>query len=202
MDRVSDDPETQTAQVIGKMARLVRDDTADPDVQADAQAAADSLAGRDPLEAVFHWVKSRMTFVRDEQTAAPLQPLYVEDIVEVLVRPRDMVDAKRAQGDCDDYVMYGAALLRALGVPVNFVTVAADPANPDAYSHVYLAAYPKGEGRVPLDISHGPGPGWETPQVYKRKEWLIDGAYHGIVANAAGIGALILAGLILAGKVN
>ena len=47
-----------------------------------------------------------------------------------------------------------------------------------------------------------PRPGWEAPQVYKRKEWLIDGAYHGIVANAAGIGALILAGLILAGKVN
>ena len=203
LDRVVDDPDEQVAQVVQMMARLVREDTPDPRVQADAAQAAQSVAGCDPIEGVFQWVRSRMQFVQDEQTAAPIQPLYKEDIVEVLVRPRDMVDAKRAQGDCDDYVMYGAALLRALGVPVNFVTVAADPAGPAQYTHVYLAAYPRGRGRVPMDISHGPAPGWDAPNVFgKRKEWLVDGPYHGPVAAVIGLGLMALSMAIVAGKVN
>jgi hypothetical protein len=209
LDRVSDDPDTQVAQVTGMMANLVRLDAHDPYVLADAQAAlSDPEAHGDPLEAAFRWVKARMTFVRDEETAEPIQaamPVSAGEIVEVLIRPRDMSDALRGQhgqGDCDDFTIYGAALLRALGIPVNFVTIAADKRDPSVYSHVYLAAYPAGRGRVAMDLSHGPRVGWESPVAYRRREWLIDGPYHGPIAGAAWLGVMALAAAVAAGKVH
>jgi transglutaminase-like putative cysteine protease len=206
MDRVSDDPDTQVEQVIGMMANLVRADAGDPNVVSDAhRALADPAANGDPLEAVFHWVTARMQFVKDEETAAPLQPYYAEDIVEVLIRPRDMSDALRGQvgqGDCDDFTIYGAALLRALNVPVDFVTIAADSRDPNAYSHVYLAAYPAGRGRVALDLSHGPFVGWESRTAYRKREWALDGPFHGPLASAVWLGTMALAVMALTGKVN
>jgi hypothetical protein len=72
--------------------------------------------------------------------------------------------------------MYAAALLVAAGVSASFVTVAADEADPGRYSHVYVAAYPKGGGRVPLDASHGEYPGWEVESRYgRRREWPVTG---------------------------
>lgn len=209
LDRVSDDPDTQVAQVVGMMANLVSQDARDPYVTADAQAAlSDPGANGDPLEAVWRWVKARMTFVRDEETAAPIQaaiPASAGDIVEVLIRPHDMSDALRdqhGQGDCDDFTIYGAALLRALGEPVNFVTIAADKRDPAVYSHVYLAAYPAGRGRIAMDLSHGPRVGWESPVAYRRREWLIDGPYHGLMAGAVWVGAMALAVAVITGKAD
>lgn len=189
VDRVSDDPDTQVAQVIGVMADYVRADSHSPEIQADVRSIrlTGASGGQDPIQDTFDWVKSRMQFVRDEDTAAPIEQSWSgtpqaveitgEPVVEVLIRPRDMAVAKRAQGDCDDYVQYGFCLLRAQGIPVNFCTVAADLRQPDVYSHVYGACYPGGV-RVPVDFSHGPYPGWEyvdpaRPQ-RKWKEWAVD----------------------------
>lgn len=165
---VREDPDGQIADTIALMRRYVVEDAPSPEV---GRALAEARAYEaDPVAQVFWWVKSRLRFVNDEELAAPWQN---PDIVEVLIRPRDMysLDGLR-RGDCDDYVMMGAAMLVRLGVPVSFVTVAADGRDPSRFSHVYLAAYPAGI-RIALDASEGDQPGWEVPaaQTYRREEW-------------------------------
>lgn len=154
------------------MRRYVNEDFNTPEIR---RAVMESRLSGDPLYDTFRSVKQHMQFVSDETTTQPVQALTQLPVVEALTRPRDMAVLRHKRGDCDDFVMYGAALLSAQQVPVSFVTVAADPSAPDQWSHVYLAAYPdqgpyRGE-RVPLDISHGPYIGWETGQVFKRREW-------------------------------
>ena len=195
MDEVSDEPDTQVAQVIGMMRRYAVEDATSPQIERDAHTAVQKYG--EPLESVYQYVRGRMGFVEDEETAQPLQAGSEWPIVETLVRPRDMSVLPAQVGDCDDYAMYGASLLTALGVPCAFVTVAADPAAPGIYSHVYLAAYPttgaQAGQRVPLDLSHGPYPGWEVANRYgKRTEWPLTGGCGvlGWVLVAAGAYAL------------
>jgi len=173
-----EDPDGQVAAVIGMMRGYVLADYRAPVVAEEARRAME--LDPNPVVAVFWHVKHSLSFVRDEVLAMPMQPNHVHPIVEVLVRPVDMASmcrdgGCRRSGDCDDYAMYAAALLMNLGINVSFVTLAADSADPNRYSHVYLAAYPGGV-RVPLDVSHGVYPGWEAPNYYgKRTEWSVAG---------------------------
>jgi hypothetical protein len=168
---VPDSGDGQTAAVINLMAIYAIEDSASPEVQqavAEAQAEFPNLS---PEEQVFRYVKRHVRFTYDEQTALPLQTWYEDPIVETLVRPRDMLAlGPFAQGDCDDFSMLVASMLLAQGIDVAYVTVAVDPADPSQYSHVYVAAYRDGH-RIPIDASHGPHAGWETPEYYRRTEW-------------------------------
>ncbi len=183
---VPDDPDEQVAEVIGLMRGYVEADYRSEPVAAQAREAMRRGNGTDPVQAVWHRVKGQLRFVRDEVSALPMQPYHNLPIVEVLVRPVDMAalcgdGSCRRTGDCDDYAMYAAALLMNLGIPVSFITLAADAADPSRYSHVYLAAYPEGRGgqRVAVDVSHGPYAGWEAPDRYgKKREWPVgDGGW-------------------------
>lgn len=170
---MSDDPDTQVAQVIGMMRRLAVEDGDAPSIK-DAAHQIVAQYG-EPLSGVHRYVSGLMGFTADENTAAPLQPSFRDPIVETLVRPVDVLTSATQCGDCDDFTMFGASLLRALDIPCAFVTVAADPQAPDIFSHVYLAAYPttgpyRGT-RVPMDCSHGPQVGWETQMQFRRAEW-------------------------------
>lgn len=197
---VSDDPDTQVAQVIGMMRGYAKDDTSSLEIQRDAQAAGSGQ----PLQDVFDYVRPRIAFTQDEDAARPLTGWLDKfnpgkPVVEVLIRPRDMsVMCERGQGrgDCDDYSMYAAALLRAKGIPVRFVTIAADPEQPQMFSHVYLAAYPNGQ-RIPLDVSHGPCVGWESPVRYRIQEWDLDSCAPSLawIAIAGAAGYLLYKGL-------
>lgn len=176
-DVVSDDPDEQVAQVIGLMSRYVSEDLNTPQVQRDA-AEARALGAGDPVAGTFRYVKDRLRFTEDERTAIPLQPWFPYDIVETLVRPRDMSvmcegGECEKSGDCDDFSMYTAALVMANGIPAKFITVAADPRDPRAWSHVYVAACPDDNACVPLDTSHGPYPGWQAQNPMRIKEWPI-----------------------------
>ena len=172
----SDDPDTQVQDTIALMGRYVREDWASPEIQGDlGQAVA---PGQDPIHGIFWFVKQRLKFQQDSQIAIPLAPQYGLPIVEVLIRPKDM-SVLCAQGecskvgDCDDFAMYTAALLKAAGIKSTFVTIAADHQYPDRFSHVYLAAYPEGRGRIPMDVSHGMYPGWEATGLGRLEEWKI-----------------------------
>lgn len=163
----------QTSAVIGMMSRYAVEDSSTREIQLDAQRALADNPTLAPEEAVFWWVKRRIRFVRDEETVVPFGD-QGGVMVEALIRPVDMSTmAGDKQGDCDDFSMYTASLLLALGIPAAFVTVAASPGNND-FSHVYVAAYPGGR-RVPLDTSHGDRPGWETPRAHRIKEWEVGG---------------------------
>lgn len=192
---VGDDPDEQVAATIALMRRYVREDWGTELIRRDALQAQSESGYQDPASAVFRFIKTRLRFVKDETTLEPFAFSPELPGVEALIRPVDMAmqPAGRQIGDCDDYVMYGAALLKALGVDSRFVTVAADPADPSRYSHVYLAAYQDGY-RIPLDLSHGDYPGWETGNPYgKRREWEIFGPELApMVGLLIGAGALAL----------
>jgi len=59
-----------------------------------------------------------------QRTAAPIakQP----ELAEVLIRPVDLLAMRTPSGDCDDFSMLAAAMLRALGIRASFKTAAAD----------------------------------------------------------------------------
>jgi transglutaminase-like putative cysteine protease len=202
----SDDPAEQVADTIALMRRYVLEDSASPLLIAESvRAVAGAASQPDAARNIFHYVRRLIRFVTDEHTLAgiPQVPQSVP-LIEALIRPVDMArmcasGSCRRSGDCDDFAMFTAALLRAAGIPSSFVTVAADPGDPSRFSHVYVAAYPDGE-RLPLDASHGEYPGWEV--VFgKRQEWPIDGL--GVMGNGGGnhfaaAAALGLALLLLA----
>jgi hypothetical protein len=198
---LSDDPDTQVAQTIQRMARHVREDAQSVPIQREAAQIQASGSG-DPISDTFWHVKNRVGFRQDEQLAAPVwrgdgDPVDGGQVVEVLIRPRDLAQMPVALEDCDGFASYGPALLRAQGVPCKFVTVAADARDTGRFSHVYAACTDPNTGqRVSLDASHGPYPGWEclsAGPVWRLKEWAIDGPEWGEVL-------LIAAGLLLLAK--
>ena len=178
---MSDVPDQRVADTIAIMCEYACEDAEDPLVIEDAQSAL-ALGGGDPLLGVWTWCKSRFQFTQDEELSdgVELPPTVVRtDIVEVLIRPRDVSRMMRMSiqpvEDCDGYSTYAASLLLALGVPCRFCTVAVDPRDPSEYSHVYLVAYRFDNGRVAIDASHGKYFGWECPNPFgKRREWCVE----------------------------
>lgn len=206
---VSDSPDEQVEATIRLMHHYVAEDYRTPEIQRDA-AEARELAwlnhGGDEVAGVWHYVKGRLRFVTDDALVGPLNAVggAGAPVIEILIRPVDMSRgggryesrayegrayegrAYERRGDCDDWSMYTAALLRALGHDYRFVTAAAEPDDPGRFSHVYVAAYENGHNghaagtRVALDTSHGKYPGWEVGvdagQVTRVQEWMRPGA--------------------------
>lgn len=172
-------PDEQVAGTIALMRRYVLEDACSAPIQRQARsiaASVASLSGPDLAQAVFSFVRSRVSFSLDESISSAFHAPVSAPIIEALIRPVDMAvlcedGGCRRMGDCDDFSMYVAALLLALGINCSFVTLAADPADPNRYSHVYVAAYTEA-GRIPIDASHGEKAGWEAENKYgKKKEW-------------------------------
>lgn len=201
---IRSDPDGQVADTIRIMGGYVNADVGSAGVMEDAR----KCLGANELETVANvWAltQRKIQFLRDETVAQPLSSVLSGsgDVVEVLVRPRDMagMQAGARIGDCDDYSMYAACLLGSLGIPCAFVTVAGDERNPGRFTHVYVAAYPKGgDGnrvRVALDASHGPGFGWEILGLkpwLRKQEWAVDGS-RTQECEGGGWGVLVTAGL-------
>lgn len=164
---LSDDPDTAVAQTIARMAQYAREDSHSPYVlrlAAQLRGAAD----QETIQRVWNWIRARVRFVSDREIAAPISDS--PSIAEVLIRPVDLVRMPDAQEDCDGFSMLGAALFVSLGIPVAFVTVAADPHSPDQYSHVYLWV-----NGAAFDSSHGPYLGWEAQNRFgKRQLWSVE----------------------------
>ena len=173
-----DDDEAATRDTISLMARLIREDAGSAPVRA---AAADAASGipRDQVQklvaAVFWWIKRHVRLTPDAELARGIAGLAsLPEETEVLIRPADILTSMRqAQGDCDDFSMLAAAMLRALGIPAYLVTIAADPAAPGQYSHVYVVARTP-QGEIALDTSHGPRPAWSARAAGKSRKWEID----------------------------
>jgi len=177
-----DDPDGQVAITINRMRQYAREDAGSPEIQRELRNALRSYPQLSPLEAIFRWGKTHTRFLNDVDIVTPiaggLKGVGNHPIIETLVRPRDLVIMAQPTEDCDGHAMYGASMLMAAGVPPSdiwFVTVAADPADPTQFSHVYLAAMLNGV-RVPIDISHGDYPGWEVPAArrYRVAEWSLN----------------------------
>jgi hypothetical protein len=151
--------EAFTAQTIARMSEYAAAAAGSPLVRQAAFSAAegqDSQAGQ--AGAVWKWIRDRVRFRTDEETARPIAA--DPENTEVLIPPAHLLRMARPAGDCDDFPS------------ASFRTVAADPAS-DRYSHVYVIAH-TAEGRLALDCSHGRFPGWEVRPSGKARDWRIE----------------------------
>jgi hypothetical protein len=117
------------------------------------------------VRAIYNWVRGNLYFVNDPVSKEALRPT------------RDLLQL--GAGDCDDFVNVMAALVGSIGIPVQLVTIAADPNFPTEFSHIYVEAYLDGAW-VPLDAARPGAQYGMAPQVsYRpRRHWsLTDDSY-------------------------
>lgn len=169
IDRDLNDEES-TGQTIDWMRRHTLEDFRSAAVRS---AAAAATRGRQtPAQAaagIFEWIKSRIRFRRDSETAL-IAGLDDPSQAEVLIRPVDLLAMDQPAEDCDGFAMLTAAMLLAAGIQPEWVTIEADPRFPGQYSHIYTRAVLP-DGRLAMDTSHGPRPGWEAPATGKKRTW-------------------------------
>jgi len=200
------DTDSVTNQTAKLMCRYIKEADSDPVLKDAAAYTRNAYAGgsADPAMlawAVFWFANHNVKFVVDE---APLMRL--ERIVpgsgyaqqDLLIRPDVLIRMNPREGDCDDFTMLVCALLKCLRVPFAIVTIACGPDDPERWSHVFpIALTPT---PIPIDASHGQGPGWMVPaeQTYRWQAWDENGepmnlkrpgsALHGWVRSSHGLG--------------
>lgn len=173
------DLETATAQTVGKMCEYIEAGSRDPVVRSWATHAANMYGGaaQDPAAlcwAVFWLAKHAVKYAHDEPR---LFRLGEPGALDLLIAPAVLVRMRKPKEDCDGFTMLICAMLRALLVESYIVTVAADPADPSRWSHVFaMAKLPDGT-LVPLDGSHGAFPGWMVPaeHIFRWQAWQLNG---------------------------
>lgn len=167
----SSDDDTAVQQTLEQMARIIQRSACHPVVQSAAAAIAAQLPPGSTraqiAEAVWAYVRSRVSFVPDARI--------IPGAREVLIEPPLLLSMIRPAGDCDDFTMSVAAILSALGVPVRPMAIAANPAEPEMFSHVYATAVLEDSTPLPIvfpvDASHGPYAGWEAPVHFRKLPW-------------------------------
>lgn len=198
---IGSNPDAQVAQTIELMRARAKEDAQHPWFRSRAARLLSGGSETDQVARAHAHTKQSIRFQQDEDTGGGIRglELHGDELIEVIMRPLDMatyVDNHKAVGDCDDFSMYVACLLEAVGIPCGFVTVAADPRDPSQYSHVYAVAYPRDEFgrrvRVPIDASHGEYAGWEVADRFgKFREWPVSSfwgdMFTGVLGSLAAI---------------
>jgi hypothetical protein len=170
----SKDPDVATQQTIQEMGRMICAATSSPIMTRIAseleRGPADEMA---TARRVFDWCASHIEFFPDDPVLVKV--LGFQQALELLIDPPLLVSMPHPAGDCDDFTMLAATLLRILGVPVELVTIAADRKDPNLFTHVYLQLVLASGERLVCDFSHGPYPGWEAARHYRRQVWNLAG---------------------------
>jgi hypothetical protein len=164
---LSDDHET--AQTVSYMDELASADSNDRAViaataEALQQAGIDERA--DPLEkacAVYWWLKRTIRYVPTPGTS--------QLVDQTLITPTALLAMEEPIGDCPQFSMLAAAMFRVLCMDSLFVTIAAEPAFPDQWSHIYNTVEVCPGQYLPFDSSNGPAPGAEYAKPFKRRVW-------------------------------
>ena len=172
--RAADD-ETATADTVRLMAQAIRADAKHPAViAATKEATVNAATEQQRIAGIFWWIKRHVAFREDSELADGIAGLESEPAqTEVLIRPADLLAMPAPMGDCDDFSMLAAAMLRAARIPAYLVTIAADRSRPEEYSHIYVVAA-GASGHTAVDASHGPRPAWAAPAQGKTRAWDID----------------------------
>ena len=172
------DPDQATARTVEIMCGLVANPQDQRIINKAAQDAVRrflSFAGGASRAGVagacWWWCKTFLTFEHHEFIIRANLGEYGH--LQGLIAPDALLQLRQYKGDCAIYTMLLCAMLRALGVPCEIVTVAVNRQEPSIFSHVYLYAVLENGERLPLDASHGDYPGWEVPSrdVFRRQVW-------------------------------
>jgi hypothetical protein len=179
--------DSATIETVRRMAGYIRKSKVDPACQAAAEYAWRHFAAgkTDPSSlawAAFWYVKHCVTFRNDETTMFRIGAQHNFDLLiapDVLVRMRDPAE------DCDGFTMLEATLLSIMAdwflkpgqLAVYIATVAAGTDDPERWSHVFAIAVLNGSRVLPLDSSHGSGPGWMVPRdrIHRFQAWNLNG---------------------------
>jgi hypothetical protein len=161
--------DVETAQTIAYMEELASFDAAEPSV-IDATNRALREAGitmdADPAEkakAIFWFLKRTIRYVPTPATSL--------NVDQTLIAPSAMLAMKDPVGDCPQFSMLAAAMFRNCCMVCLFKTIAAEPAYPDIFSHVYNVVEVFPGAFMPFDSSNGPTPGAEFAQPFKQRVW-------------------------------
>jgi len=177
-----EDTDELTRVTIAKMCEYIRDGARDNDGVGKAMQYATQVIGRgrtDPYSlawAVFWFLKHRIKKVVDE---ASMFRLGEPDQADMLISPAVLIRMGRdAQEDCDGFTMLAAAMLAGTRrANVRIITIACDPRDRSRWSHVFLMVAMPGGRWLPLDCSHGSGPGWMVPlqHISRWQAWDLNG---------------------------
>lgn len=182
---LSDDPDTATAQTVGYMAGYIHQAARDPLIIQIARRAVQTFKGgpgwalryspdeeRRAAESCWWWCKWNLRF----KYHGSMFETWSKDLgdprtkLQLLIAPDVLVRMRSMEGDCAIYTMMLCALLEALGLPWEIVTLAVDRSQPEIFSHVCARS-----GGESLDASHGSMPGWEVPWYDVHRRWVFNG---------------------------
>lgn len=158
-----------TAQTIEKIRELVNDAWGDANVAAYAGSLLYNwdVAQHDQMaEARAVWLDAKtFRFANDPFTKEVLHPVWQ------LLNTRI--------GDCDDInALVIPALLGAAGIEARLVTIAADPRDPNCFSHIYAEANVNGQW-IALDAARPHAQfGVAPPRWYRREWWSLTSSEH------------------------
>ena len=170
--------DTSTVDTIHQMIALANVSARDSLVASVVDSCLVSLhshpSKRDIARAIWWWVKNHVTFREDEDIVAK-ELGYTDPNQELLIPPITLLQMPQPMGDCDDFSLLTASLLKCAHIPCWFVAVAVDEREPDRFSHVYVRCWLDDERQfMAMDVSHGGVPGWETQrQKFRKAEFTI-----------------------------
>ena len=170
-----------TAATIADMRRQARTYSRDPSVVSALNQALTERgisSHRQVAHAIFYWVRGNIRFVEDETLLYQQLGVREEDLdKELLITPPVLLGMPVPMGDCDDFSVLLASMLLCAGLRPYYVTVAADPAEPQKFSHVYVCAELADEGtHLCLDAGNrlpAVAAGWESGKVSRKAIWNI-----------------------------
>lgn len=183
------DTDTSTKQTIAKMCEYIAAGASDDVCQLWAKQARERWAGQFNQVAsvtgrmvpqtsgdcwgVWWMVKHAVKFAKDEPR---LFQIGEPDALDLLIAPAVLVREQDRKEDCDGFTMLVCCLLKILGISSVIVTVAADPSDPERWSHVFPMAEVNG-AYLPMDASHGKFPGWMVPRdhISRWQAWDLNG---------------------------
>jgi len=169
------DTDNSTKQTIAKMCEYRRAAANDPIVKRWAHNAHQVYGQNCPDSRAKAWgaywqVKHGVKFASDEprlfQVGEPAA-------LDLLIAPAVLVRQPNPEGDCDDFTMLIQALLDQMGIESYTVTIAADPSDPERWSHVFCVCKLPDGTLCSMDASHGNYPGWMVPRehIFRWQGW-------------------------------
>jgi len=141
---------------VDKMREFIIKDTINLDVRKKAQEITWSIPGRDVdliATEIYDWIKKHIKYQYD-----PVSEEWVQDSLTTL---------KLESGDCDDFTVLGASLIRSLGIPARICFVKTN--NEKSFSHVYFEYHSDAKDKwIPFDAIVNRYPGWESPTISEK----------------------------------
>ena len=110
-------------------------------------------------------------WVRHREGRPQMNSRFIDPVGLILAMSGRLPPIPLAQIDCDELTTFLLAIAFFLDMPGEVVTVAADPSQPNQFTHVYLRLLHKQGGTIPFDLTSSPYPGPESMHMYRRRAW-------------------------------